>query len=261
MAVLCYVCNYKTNVGYEKLAIAESKHSKTLIVEFIRKFQHDFLPQRNLYDESNVICSGCLSRIHAYDWMCEKIKDEERELHALLVKTEFNLKMDIKHEKNDGEFGVEHAMEGVQFDDTDQKESKIDIQQNLPDLNQRIKAAESVKKGKPIIIRVVKRVPFLKKHAAQAASRESASGKSNSIKTASETLESEHSASLKTASKESATQQLNTKSNELRSETPELVWLSNENSLKVVKKNHKYICEYCEIGFLTLSILEVSISF
>lgn len=102
MEVICYVCNEETSDWHRNLMETKSKHTKTPIVQFITMFLGDFMSQRNINDESNCICSECLIRIQSYDWMCVKLKEQEKELRTLILKTESNFT--TKHIKQEFEF-------------------------------------------------------------------------------------------------------------------------------------------------------------
>lgn len=102
MEVICYVCNETAKDWRRNLVETKSKHSKTSIATFIKTFLKDNVSERNVDDESNCICSDCLSRIYAYDWMCINVKKQENELRQLLLKTEMSFM--IPHIKSEFEF-------------------------------------------------------------------------------------------------------------------------------------------------------------
>lgn len=153
MEVICYVCNKKTKDWRQNFNEIKSKHSGTSIKVFIEKLLNDFLSQRNLDDETNCICSMCLSLIYAYDWTCMKVIEQEKELRLILLTTEKNL----------DESNVKKECTIVDIDviknGRDVKPSVTKVETPVP-----VKQVEPVKRSKPIIVRVVKRVPFLKKN-------------------------------------------------------------------------------------------------
>lgn len=73
---------------HQNLVETKSKHTKTPIATFIGQLLGDFVSQRDFNDESNCICSDCLSRIYSYDWMLMKVKEQEKELRTLILKSE-----------------------------------------------------------------------------------------------------------------------------------------------------------------------------
>lgn len=153
MEVICYVCNKKTKDWRQNFNEIKSKHSGTSIKVFIEKLLNHFLSQRNLDDETNCICSMCLSLIYAYDWTCMKVIEQEKELRLILLTTEKNL----------DESNVKKECTIVDIDviknGRDVKPSVTKVETPVP-----VKQVEPVKRSKPIIVRVVKRVPFLKKN-------------------------------------------------------------------------------------------------
>lgn len=171
MATLCYFCNKQLTENFQQLVNLKSKHSGRPITDYIKKFLGpDFVSHRMIHDESNCICFECLSRIYSYDWMSTKIKDLERELRSLILFTESQFDQ-IKTET------IVLNGNDVLMEDAD---SKNDVKPSIPmprsivvqpslSVSNNDKSAEpaqssdAVKKSKPIIVRVVKRVPFLKK--------------------------------------------------------------------------------------------------
>lgn len=155
MEMFCYVCNNRTKDWQENLAEVKSKHSGTPITVFIEKFLDDFVSLRDINDAKNCVCSNCLSRIYSYDWMCMKVKEQEKEFHMLLMATEKNyLNNQIKIED------CAETKVNLKNGRTNSGDRNIDVKptvsgsDNVP--------GENVKRSKPIIVRVVKRVPFLK---------------------------------------------------------------------------------------------------
>lgn len=249
MEVFCYVCHNKTKNWAQNLVEVKSKHSRTSIAEFLKKFLDDYPTDRNLYHQGNCICNECVSKIYAYDWTCIKAKEQETELRNILLKTETVFKNwkfsgSLKNGGANGNEvamsgpfnplnGVVHIIDAEDYNIDDQTDDKVDIkaemdkyspskstttasepeiqvapvvvvrrkpsnmdvkpdptitlcdikptiekqmtitlsqpqpqQQRQQQQQQQPKTVtpkiEPVKKGKPIIVRVVKRVPFLK---------------------------------------------------------------------------------------------------
>lgn len=159
MEVICYVCNKQTKEYSQNLVETKSKHTGTPICEFITKFLCNYVSLRDLDDAKNCICSICLSRIYSYDWMCLKVKEQERDFNLILLTTEKQF-VDRQVKTEDCVGTKRNVANGrIKLDDTSiEKKPVISggevIKTGTP--------AENVKKSKPIIIRVVKRVPFLK---------------------------------------------------------------------------------------------------
>lgn len=194
MEIFCYLCNNKTKDWTQNISQIKSKHSGTPVIQYIVQFLGDFLSHRNLYDERNSLCSGCLSRIYAYDWMVLKAKEQEKVLKQVLIATE-KMYANRKFVTGDAN-GEPNKIETVFLNDvkiTTATENKVKCEEVVtvpdspppppastsalesatalplpmsvqPSLSSQtpIKPVEPVKKGKPIIVRVVKRVPFLK---------------------------------------------------------------------------------------------------
>ncbi|XP_031631912.1 gastrula zinc finger protein XlCGF26.1-like [Contarinia nasturtii] len=142
MLQYCYLCNKEGNNWPKNLCEIKSKHSNTPVSVFIEKFLKDFVSQRNINDESNCLCSDCLSEVYSYDWMTLKLKEQETKLRALLLKSETDFVANFHIKTED-----EGSVNGL----------KNEKKPELPNV-----VADNAKKSKPIIIRVVKRVPFLK---------------------------------------------------------------------------------------------------
>lgn len=178
MSQKCYFCNKNQGVEFRKLFNLRSKHSNKLIIDFIYEFQSHFVSERNLYDEFNWICSECLSRIYSYDWTYMRLKEQEKELRSLLLFTETK----VRQEKTEA-IDLQQNVTNIKIED------EIDIKpmiimpqpiiiqpslsternaqnQNKPNHNVSSAApnhsVQNVNRSKPIIVRVVKRVPFLK---------------------------------------------------------------------------------------------------
>lgn len=66
----------------------KTQHSKTAIVELLRKFLGDFETKRDLKNESNRICIECITKIDEYDWTCVLMLNREKELRKILLRTE-----------------------------------------------------------------------------------------------------------------------------------------------------------------------------
>ncbi|XP_055305997.1 zinc finger protein Xfin-like [Sitodiplosis mosellana] len=159
MEVICYVCNKRTKEWTENLAETKSKHSGTPITVFITGFLKDYISLRDINDVTNCICSDCLSRIYSYDWMCLKVKEQEREFHMLLMSTEKNF-ISSRIKTEDLVESKAKIANGRKFKDESSKDVKPTI--SGTELLQTGTPVENAKRSKPIIIRVVKRVPFLK---------------------------------------------------------------------------------------------------
>lgn len=186
MEKLCYLCNSTSKDWTQNLTEIKSKHSGTRIIEFIIQFLGDFASVRNIYDESHCICSACLSRIYAFDWMCMKVKEQEKVLKQMLIATETKFNEQYEREtkfleqysrKNgrqpetifvDANNGMENIIETkieikveeeiIPVPDSPPPPPTPPLIPPEPD----VKSAAPVKRSKPIIVRVVKRVPFLK---------------------------------------------------------------------------------------------------
>lgn len=159
MEVICYVCNKRTKKWSKNLTELKSKHSGTPITAFIAKFLDNYVSLREINDVTNCICSDCLSRIYSYDWMCMKVKEQEKEFHKLLLDTEQKFVSSI--------IKTEHSSDTIANTTNGQTDSADVSIEKKPvvsdDVVSKTKTpGETVKKSKPIIIRVVKRVPFLK---------------------------------------------------------------------------------------------------
>lgn len=85
---ICYICNLKADEWQNNLSELKSQHSRSPIKFFINKFLGGFESSRNVDDESNSICMGCLQRIDEYDLSCVIAEQTEKELQELLLKTE-----------------------------------------------------------------------------------------------------------------------------------------------------------------------------
>lgn len=132
--------------------------------------------RRDLNDESNCICSFCLSKIHAYDWTCIKVKEQELELQTMLIATDkictapqteavyvddFN---NLYHSKPPllSDVKVEEKQQVMTPTPTPPTTSVAPVtvpakRTTTPPNN----TPDAAKRSKPIIVRVVKRVPFL----------------------------------------------------------------------------------------------------
>lgn len=242
MEDVCYLCNQKVEYKCHNIKETLSKHSSKPIIEFIEKFLQDFESQRDINDETNGVCSGCLCRILSYDWMCLKINDEERDLKRTLIRTEndFIAKKKIKQEKFFEEIDVKNN-ENFEEIDSKKEDDKSVIEKNLTAISPTIKPIEPVKKSKPIIIRVVKRVPFLKKPATQPASGQS----TDDTKKLSQIITKTNSGLAKTSTNNSVPSSL----------TKKITSNSNEIVPKIEKK---HICKYCDMAFAHESWLTVS---
>lgn len=138
MMQYCYLCNQAGSNWPTNLREIKSKHSNTPVIVFIEKFLGSFFSKRNIRDESNCLCSDCLSQIYAYDWSLENVKRQETNLRGILIKTETDIAASV-----------------IKIEDDDNNGFVNEIKPERPKVN-------TVKSSKPIIIRVVKRVPFLK---------------------------------------------------------------------------------------------------
>lgn len=96
----CFVCNIKTDEWRSGLCGLMSQHSSTLITVLIRSILGSFQLSRNVDDESNCICSDCLSRIEDCDWQRIAAQRCERELYELLLQTETQCKTEQIHIDN-----------------------------------------------------------------------------------------------------------------------------------------------------------------
>lgn len=96
----CFVCNIKTDEWRSGLCGLMSQHSSTLITVLIRSILGNFQLSRNVDNESNCICSDCLSRIEDCDWQRIAAQRCERELYDLLVQTETQCKTEQIHTEN-----------------------------------------------------------------------------------------------------------------------------------------------------------------
>ncbi|XP_055326323.1 zinc finger protein 569-like [Sitodiplosis mosellana] len=124
MDVICYVCNEETRDWHRNLVETKSKHTKTPIVTFIVQFLDDYVSQRNVRDESNCICSECLRRIYTYDWMCLKVKEQEKELRTLILKSETSFTSN--QIKSEFEFVNPTEMVQVDYDQEDYDDIKTE---------------------------------------------------------------------------------------------------------------------------------------
>lgn len=134
--------------------------------------------RRDLNDESNCICSFCLSKIHAYDWTCIKVKEQELELQTMLIATDkictapqteavyvddYNnlyhskppLLSDVKVEENQQ---VMTPIPTPTSPATSVAPATVPAKRTTTPPNN---TPDAAKRSKPIIVRVVKRVPFL----------------------------------------------------------------------------------------------------
>lgn len=194
MEAICYVCNNKSKLFTRNLNEIKSKHSATPIVEFLRRLVKDYETRRNVDDEFNCICNMCLSKIYSYDWTCVKAKEQEAELRCMLLKTE-SLWDENRFDTEDSMFDQidtinENGVIDLIDDDYGNKvndpvkveteikptnieiepiivvAAQIDVKPIHQSASQPTEASKITppppKKGKPIIVRVVKRVPFLK---------------------------------------------------------------------------------------------------
>lgn len=178
MSRACYFCNKNQGVELRKLLDLRSKHSDKLITDFIHEFQSDFKSERNVYDEFNRICSQCLSRIYAYDWTCMRLKDQEKELRTLLMYTETKtrlntpevdgLQQDVMNIKVEDEIDIKPVITTpkpiiIQPSlSVSQSTQHSNIQNHNASSAAPNSTVQNAKRSKPIIVRVVKRVPFLK---------------------------------------------------------------------------------------------------
>ncbi|XP_055326365.1 zinc finger protein 25-like [Sitodiplosis mosellana] len=158
MEVTCYVCNNRTKEWTQNLAETKSKHSGTPITVFITGFLKDYISLRDINDVTNCICSDCLSRIYSYDWMILKVKEQEREFHMLLMSTEKNF-ISSRIKTEDLVESKAKIANGRKFKDESSKEVKP---VSGTEARQTDTPGDNVKRSKPIVVRVVKRVPFLK---------------------------------------------------------------------------------------------------
>lgn len=159
MEAICYVCNKRSKSFTKNLTNIKSKHSGTPITELINGFFKDYVSQRYINDAKNCICADCLARIYSYDWMCLKVKEHEREFHMLLLATENEIiSSRVKIEKCVEP--KEAIVNGRKCNEDENKDVKP-VLSSVATPNAGA-TAETVKRSKPIIIRVVKRVPFLK---------------------------------------------------------------------------------------------------
>lgn len=171
MTQSCYFCNKSQGVEFRKLFDLRSKHSGRLITEFIDEFQTELKLQRNIHDELNWICAECVSRIYAYDWTCMRLKEQEKELKNLLRLTETKVQQGLTG-VNDLQLKVIDIRSEDETKPMISNPKPIIIQpslstnQNAPNHNASSAppnpSTQNAKRSKPIIVRVVKRVPFLK---------------------------------------------------------------------------------------------------
>lgn len=95
MNTICYFCNKQSTDSEtnwcRNFAEIRSQHTQTPIAEFIRLFLGDFQSIRNIDDEYNYICSGCLEQIDDYDWCRHQAMEHEKKLCNLLLTTETKL--------------------------------------------------------------------------------------------------------------------------------------------------------------------------
>ena len=114
------------------------------IVTFIGQLLGDFVSQRNVNDESNCICSDCLSRIYSYDWMRLKVKEQEKELRTLILKSEASFV--ATHIKSEFEFVNPTELSQVDgnrgdFDDIKHELMNTD---DSPDENEEMKIVQDI---------------------------------------------------------------------------------------------------------------------
>ncbi|XP_031637881.1 zinc finger protein 699-like [Contarinia nasturtii] len=86
--IKCFVCHVKTDDWRNDLCGLKSQHSCTFITDFMRKILGDFNLSRNIDDVQNCICADCLNRFEEYDWTCTMVKQQEKELYDLLIKSD-----------------------------------------------------------------------------------------------------------------------------------------------------------------------------
>lgn len=82
----CYICDNSSMFYCKNIFKISSKHSETLISEFIVRFLGK--ETNRLCDEDNIVCSECLDKIDEYDLACMTVERVERELRAALLHTE-----------------------------------------------------------------------------------------------------------------------------------------------------------------------------
>lgn len=85
----CYICDKKSVFYCKNIYKLTSKHSETLICDFIRKFLDNQLSRRPDDTESeSIVCIECLNKIDEYDLACITVKRVEKELREILLRTE-----------------------------------------------------------------------------------------------------------------------------------------------------------------------------
>lgn len=104
MEEVCYLCNKKADECSENLFELHSKYTKTLVIDFFKRFLDGFPTQRKIEDPQNRLCEDCLSNVNEFDCMLMTVAKKESELRRLLVGTErlFNrhhIEIDAKVEK------------------------------------------------------------------------------------------------------------------------------------------------------------------
>lgn len=179
MERLCFVCNKKSINWSENLRKTKSKHSQTSISVFLQKSVDlgDYVLRRDLNDELNCICAVCLSKIHAYDWTCIKVKEQELELQTMLISTDKFFSYQTETVFVDDCGSLDDCKDTVLSEADVKVEVKSEVLTQttsvassaptapatvLPERTTLpTKPSDAIKRSKPIIVRVVKRVPFL----------------------------------------------------------------------------------------------------
>lgn len=88
MFVICYICNKQSDEWYQKFAHRRLKCSKLTISDIIKRLIGNVSVHRGVDDISNCICLECLKNIEEYNSMFEKLKQTEKRLRDLILKTD-----------------------------------------------------------------------------------------------------------------------------------------------------------------------------
>lgn len=87
----CNICDTASFFYCKNITKLRSKHSDTLICDFIKKFLGSELSEQReveLLNADGVVCAECLSKIDEYDLACVTAERVEKELREVLLQTD-----------------------------------------------------------------------------------------------------------------------------------------------------------------------------
>lgn len=159
----CFVCGIVTNIYCKDVASLRSKHTETIILQYLEKFVgHDLSDDINRITSNSlsVVCQNCIIKIDEYDELYMNASSLEDDLRNMLVKTlEKQSEMDAAHDFDDVYSNIEEVDEELPTTTPKLPSMYCNICQKNFDNFTELKNHDHVEKTTPKKITVKKQVP------------------------------------------------------------------------------------------------------